>query len=183
MDVSKYKTQIEEYKRESERILRKILQGFSIKRKIEEKKESAILLLQENINNQKALAILRDYLEKDRWLLRIIIPGIEKGIKILEDIKKMEEELNFNKKFIIHIGGLIDILLWIERYTKDINKRVKLEERFLKSVNMRRFLKFLRQWEKGHEIVYGIIKKRADSSFLRKVLSLLFYKILNLSIS
>ena len=41
--------------------------------------------------------------------------------------------------------------------------------------------KFLRKWENGYEIVYGIIKKRADTSFSRKILSLLFYKILNLA--
>ena len=41
--------------------------------------------------------------------------------------------------------------------------------------------KFLRKWEQGFEIVYGIIKKRADSSLLRKFLSVLFYKILNIS--
>ena len=41
--------------------------------------------------------------------------------------------------------------------------------------------KFLRKWEEGYEIVYGIIKKRADTSFSRKIMSQLFYKILNLS--
>lgn len=40
--------------------------------------------------------------------------------------------------------------------------------------------KFIRKWENGYEIVYGVIKKRADSSFSRKVMSLLFYKVLNL---
>lgn len=40
--------------------------------------------------------------------------------------------------------------------------------------------KFLRKWEKGFDVVYGIIEERADSTFTRKVLSLLFYKILNL---
>lgn len=41
--------------------------------------------------------------------------------------------------------------------------------------------KFLRKWEQGYEIVYGVIKKRADTNFSRKFLSILFYKILNLS--
>ena len=39
--------------------------------------------------------------------------------------------------------------------------------------------KFLRKWEEDYEIVYGVIKKRADSSFSRKIMSLLFYKVLN----
>lgn len=39
---------------------------------------------------------------------------------------------------------------------------------------------FLRKWEKGYEIVYGIIKKRADISQIRKINSLLFYKVLSL---
>ena len=39
--------------------------------------------------------------------------------------------------------------------------------------------KFIRQWEKGNEIVYGIIRKRADASYGRKISSLMFYKILN----
>lgn len=38
---------------------------------------------------------------------------------------------------------------------------------------------FLRKWEEGFDIVYGIIKKRADSSFTRKIMSLTYYKILN----
>lgn len=38
---------------------------------------------------------------------------------------------------------------------------------------------FIRKWEQGNEIVYGIIKKRADSSFTRKLSSIIFYKILN----
>ena len=38
---------------------------------------------------------------------------------------------------------------------------------------------FIRKWEQGYEIVYGIIKKRADTSFSRKISSLLFYMILN----
>lgn len=40
---------------------------------------------------------------------------------------------------------------------------------------------FLRKWEKGYEIVYGIIKKRQDTSLSRKIFSLLYYKILNIS--
>lgn len=40
--------------------------------------------------------------------------------------------------------------------------------------------KFLRKWEEGFEIVYGIVEKRPDTSFLRRSLSILFYKILNL---
>lgn len=39
---------------------------------------------------------------------------------------------------------------------------------------------FLRKWEQGYDIVYGIIKKRADTSFIRKINSILFYKILSL---
>lgn len=39
---------------------------------------------------------------------------------------------------------------------------------------------FLRKWEQGYEIVYGMIKKRADTSFIRKINSILFYKILSL---
>lgn len=39
---------------------------------------------------------------------------------------------------------------------------------------------FLRKWEEGYEIVYGIVKKRPDASLSRKILSNLFYKILNL---
>lgn len=39
---------------------------------------------------------------------------------------------------------------------------------------------FLRKWEKGYEIVYGILKKRADTSFIRNINSILFYKILSL---
>lgn len=38
---------------------------------------------------------------------------------------------------------------------------------------------FIKKWEQGNEIVYGIIRKRADASYTRKISSLLFYKILN----
>lgn len=41
--------------------------------------------------------------------------------------------------------------------------------------------KFLKKWEQGFEIVYGVIKKREDVSLSRKIFSLLFYKVLNLS--
>jgi len=41
--------------------------------------------------------------------------------------------------------------------------------------------KFLRKWEEEYKIVYGVIGKRADRSPIRKILSILFYKILNLS--
>lgn len=40
--------------------------------------------------------------------------------------------------------------------------------------------KFLRKWEEGYEIVYGLIKRRADISFIRSINSFLFYKILRL---
>lgn len=40
--------------------------------------------------------------------------------------------------------------------------------------------KFLEKWEEGYEIVYGIVKNRADASLFRKIFSNLFYKILNL---
>lgn len=39
---------------------------------------------------------------------------------------------------------------------------------------------FLRKWEQGFEIVYGIVKKRPDASILRRILSVLFYKVLNI---
>lgn len=38
---------------------------------------------------------------------------------------------------------------------------------------------FLRKWELGYEIVYGVIEKRADSSLVRKILSLVYYRVLN----
>lgn len=41
---------------------------------------------------------------------------------------------------------------------------------------------FLRKWEQGFEIVYGIIKKRADFSKTRSINSMLFYKVLRLMI-
>lgn len=40
---------------------------------------------------------------------------------------------------------------------------------------------FLRKWEKGYEIVYGQMKKRADLSVIRKLNSILFYKLLSLA--
>ncbi|MFA6016657.1 MAG: glycosyltransferase family 2 protein [Patescibacteria group bacterium] len=40
-------------------------------------------------------------------------------------------------------------------------------------------LDFINQWEKGYDIVYGVVKKRT-SSFTRNVFSILFYKIINL---
>lgn len=39
--------------------------------------------------------------------------------------------------------------------------------------------KFLRKWENGFEIAYGIVKKRPDASLARRLFSILFYKILN----
>ncbi|MDP2632287.1 MAG: glycosyltransferase family 2 protein [Candidatus Curtissbacteria bacterium] len=39
---------------------------------------------------------------------------------------------------------------------------------------------FLKKWEEGYEVVYGIVKNRADATLSRKVMSNLFYKILNL---
>lgn len=39
---------------------------------------------------------------------------------------------------------------------------------------------FLRKWEQGYEIVYGIVKKRADFSKIRYFNSLMFYKVLRL---
>lgn len=38
---------------------------------------------------------------------------------------------------------------------------------------------FLRRWEAGYSIVYGVIKKRHGEKFLRKALSSLFYVIIN----
>lgn len=40
--------------------------------------------------------------------------------------------------------------------------------------------KFLKKWEEGYEIVYGVIKKRA-AGFIRNFNSRLFYKLLNLA--
>lgn len=42
--------------------------------------------------------------------------------------------------------------------------------------------KFLRKWEEHYEIVYGIIKKRADFSKVRNINSIIFYKILRIMI-
>ena len=38
---------------------------------------------------------------------------------------------------------------------------------------------FIKKWEEGYEIVYGIVKKRPDASYTRRIASVLFYKILN----
>ena len=40
--------------------------------------------------------------------------------------------------------------------------------------------KFIRKWEEGYEIVYGIVKKRPDATIARRIASILFYKIINL---
>jgi len=37
--------------------------------------------------------------------------------------------------------------------------------------------KFLRKWEEGFENIYGVIQKRTGTKFLRKINSILFYKI------
>ena len=39
---------------------------------------------------------------------------------------------------------------------------------------------FLKYWEKGYEIVYGIVKKRPGTSLVRRISSVIFYKILNI---
>ena len=39
---------------------------------------------------------------------------------------------------------------------------------------------FIRKWEQGYEVVFGIVKKRPDASYFRRICSVLFYKILNL---
>ena len=39
---------------------------------------------------------------------------------------------------------------------------------------------FIEKWEQGYEVVYGIVKSRADATLTRKILSNLFYKVLNL---
>lgn len=39
--------------------------------------------------------------------------------------------------------------------------------------------KFLRKWENGYDIVFGIVEKRPDATLVRRVFSILFYKILN----
>lgn len=39
---------------------------------------------------------------------------------------------------------------------------------------------FIEKWEEGYQIVNGIVKKRPDSSYFRRISSVLFYKILNL---
>ncbi len=38
---------------------------------------------------------------------------------------------------------------------------------------------FIKKWEEGYEIVYGIIKKREGVTFIRTVMSSMFYKIIN----
>lgn len=38
--------------------------------------------------------------------------------------------------------------------------------------------KFLELWERGYEIVYGLIKKRVGASILRKIVSSLFYQVI-----
>lgn len=38
---------------------------------------------------------------------------------------------------------------------------------------------FIKKWEEGYEIVYGIIQKREGVSFIKKILSSLFYKLIN----
>lgn len=39
--------------------------------------------------------------------------------------------------------------------------------------------KFIEKWEEGYKIVYGIIENREGVSFIKKILSSLFYKIIN----
>ena len=39
---------------------------------------------------------------------------------------------------------------------------------------------FLKYWEKEYEIVYGIVKKRPGTSLVRRISSVIFYKILNI---
>jgi dolichol-phosphate mannosyltransferase len=40
-------------------------------------------------------------------------------------------------------------------------------------------LEFIKKWEEGYEIVYGIIQKRIGVPFTRKILSSLFYKVIH----
>lgn len=40
--------------------------------------------------------------------------------------------------------------------------------------------KFLRKWEEGYDVVYGIVKKRTGATLSRKIFSYFFYKLLNL---
>ena len=39
--------------------------------------------------------------------------------------------------------------------------------------------KFIRKWEEGYDVVNGVVKKRPDSTYFRRISSVLFYKVLN----
>lgn len=142
-------------------------------------------------------------------LISIVIPIYNEELVIPELIKQLTKFIDKNKSYDFEIifvehGSVDNSFILLHKYSKK-DQRLKILQlsknfgcdggiaagmRFATgnaSIIMMADLQepieliseFIKKWENGYEIVYGVVKKRT-ASFFRNISSVLFYKIINL---
>jgi len=146
---------------------------------------------------------------KSKKLISIVIPIYNESPGIPELIKQLTKFINGNKKFdfeliLVENGSMDNSYKLLQSYAKK-DSRIKVIQ-LVKNVGcdggieagmgfatgdaciimmadlqepVELISEFIKKWERGYDIVYGIVKKRT-SSFFRNNFSVLFYKIINL---
>lgn len=145
---------------------------------------------------------------KSKKLISIVVPVYNEELGIPELIKQLTKFSDKNTKYdfefiLVENGSIDNSYLLLQKFAKT-EKRIKILQlsknfgcdggiaagmRFAKGdacVIMMADLQepieliseFINKWEKGYEIVYGVVKKRT-AGFVRNISSVIFYKVIN----
>lgn len=115
-----------------------------------QKKTRFEAILVENGSYDSSYSLLKKYAKKD------------KSLKIVQLAKNIGCDGGIEAGMQFARGDAVVVLM------ADLQEPLALVEQFIK------------KWDQGYEIVYGIVKKRT-AGFLRNISSLLFYKIINIA--
>jgi len=158
--------EIEDYKKEIQRISEKTAQAMRIRTKLVVQRNEAIKKYAAlskfpglKLKIEKELAALQKCFKNEKRFIDILNNGLNEGVVILERTKLMMKKLKV-KREVIHN---IKVLLWILEYTqskiKKIKSRMKKEERFLETYDINDFDAFKKSWDKERRYDLAIAEK------------------------
>jgi len=142
--------------------------AMGLRMQIVQNRIKAIQLLKQDLQSKGGLALLKRTVKNERWFDRIIENGLAKSFDKLKEIYAWMRQNVRDKEAKNNVKRLIQLIQYFNSKSKDIDKRLQLEEAFLKSQDKNSFNRFLNEWKKDFKIRKKIINKIAGAGTLTR---------------
>lgn len=140
--------------------------AMGLRMKLVREKLGAIHLLEQDLQSKEGLALLKRTLKNERWFNRIIEKGLAESFGKLKEIYAWMRKNVRDKEAKNNTKKLVELVGYFYLKSKDIDKRLQLEEAFLERQDQKSFNRFLKEWEKDFKIRKKVINKIVGKGYI-----------------